>query len=347
MQSSKLPSISLPSQPSPPFTHKHQLNNELNDLNSYQLEDQNEKTLSLPLPDYPRISLGDFSGIQYTLERDLLAPDLEKMAPHLWLLSTQSSSNVSPLHHQAVKGRKIIITEDPRLHLVWIYDRIFLKPVPAYLLSYNFWTQYLLNTASPLPEPTRTELCKSALGFLRTYKYLIKHRSDHRIAIDKELELLPAKTSFTSLSNFISDLESITDSNVSKRYHYGEIRLTRLNFYGKFILRRWHFHTVHGQYGAYFKRFYGPLLFVFTIMSLILNSMQVELAVEAMLNSGQWTGFWSLCRYFCVLTLVAIFCVGGAMFSVLMWMIVDEWIYAIRDRRAKRRSGTAVVKEKV
>ena len=68
------------------------------------------------------------------LYRELWAVDLERMAPHLWIMSTQSSSNVSPLHQQKVKGREIVVTEDPRLHLVWIYDRVFIKPLPRYVL---------------------------------------------------------------------------------------------------------------------------------------------------------------------------------------------------------------------
>jgi hypothetical protein len=43
-----------------------------------------------------------------------------------------------------MKRREIVVTEDPRLHLVWIYDRVFIKPLPKYLLSHDFWQIYLL-----------------------------------------------------------------------------------------------------------------------------------------------------------------------------------------------------------
>ena len=58
-------------------------------------------------------------------------------------MSTQSSANINALHRQRVKGRHIIITEEVRLHLVWIHDRIFVKPLPKYLLSHVFWEWFL------------------------------------------------------------------------------------------------------------------------------------------------------------------------------------------------------------
>jgi hypothetical protein len=77
------------------------------------------------------------------LKQDLYAEDLETIAPYLWIMSTQSSANINPLHRQRVKGSEIIITEEPRLHLVWSHNRIFLKPLPRYLLSFTFWEAFL------------------------------------------------------------------------------------------------------------------------------------------------------------------------------------------------------------
>ncbi|KAH8730326.1 hypothetical protein GQ44DRAFT_701175 [Phaeosphaeriaceae sp. PMI808] len=72
------------------------------------------------------------------LEKELCSKDLEIMAPRLWIMTTLSSANIKPLHRQLVKGREIIVTEEPRLHLVWIHNRIFIKPLPHYLLSQAF-----------------------------------------------------------------------------------------------------------------------------------------------------------------------------------------------------------------
>ncbi|KAH6980614.1 hypothetical protein BKA56DRAFT_585781 [Ilyonectria sp. MPI-CAGE-AT-0026] len=59
----------------------------------------------------------------------------------------QDSGNISPLYWQLVKRRTIIVTEDPKLHLVWIHDRIFIKPLPRYITSYAFWRDYLCTEA--------------------------------------------------------------------------------------------------------------------------------------------------------------------------------------------------------
>lgn len=74
---------------------------------------------------------------------------------------------------------------------------------------------------------------------------------------------------------------------MSTRYCYGELRLTRLNFYAPLLLGKLHFEQVHGQYGDFFGRLYGPLLFAFAIVSTILNSMQVALASEQ-LAAAHW-----------------------------------------------------------
>ncbi|CAJ2513956.1 Uu.00g020750.m01.CDS01 [Anthostomella pinea] len=51
------------------------------------------------------------------------------MASRLWWMSKQDSANIFPLHWQLVKQRTVIVTEDPKLHLVWIHNRIFIKPL--------------------------------------------------------------------------------------------------------------------------------------------------------------------------------------------------------------------------
>ena len=98
------------------------------------------------------------------LYQESWATDLERMAPQLWMMSTQSSSNISALHRQKVKGRAIVVTEDPRLHLVWIYDRVFVKPLPRYLLSHLFWSQFLSTEQSILRGRSRRS-SKFMLGY--------------------------------------------------------------------------------------------------------------------------------------------------------------------------------------
>ena len=159
----------------PPFTIEHELNHELPASGAAQR-----------LPGYPQILLQDTTELRTFLSKDLRAPILEALSHRLWWMSTQSSAHVWPLHHQAVKLRNIVISENPELHLIWYYDRIFIKPLPKYLLSFDFSNTYLTSQPSSLGQE-REIIKRSALGFLRTYQYLVQYESDFNIAIEKGL----------------------------------------------------------------------------------------------------------------------------------------------------------------
>jgi hypothetical protein len=272
------------------------------------------------------------------LKREFCTGDLERIAPYLWIMTTFSSGNINPLHRQRVKGRQIIITEDPRLHLVWIHDRIFIKPLPHYLLSREFWKLHLDVGAGQQEE--KSDLCKAATGFLRTYYYLVQHESDFHIAQQEDLRLLPKSIDWASFCRFRQDLNQIEDSTVSNRYHYGELRLTRLNFYAPFLLRKFHFEQVHGQYGDFFGRLYGPVLFVFATVSTILNSMQVALAAEQLVVVP-WKSVWYISRYFSILSLTGAVAISTCFVLLWLWIFLDEWIFTIRRRREKKRDMRA------
>jgi hypothetical protein len=157
------------------------------------------------------------------------------MAPHLWVMSTQSNANINPLHRQRVKGREIFVTEEPRLHLVWWHDRIFVKPLPRYLLSYYFWDVVLAQN-SPWLGNRQDAIRSAALGYLRTYRYLVQRETDFRIAQQDHLHLIPREVSWAELCQFVSGFDQIKDNDVSLRYCYGELRLSRLNLYAPLLL---------------------------------------------------------------------------------------------------------------
>lgn len=289
------------------------------------------------LPSQPSIKLSDTRRLRSFLRADLCSPDLEKMAPRLWIMTTPSSDNINALHRQRVKGREIILTEEPRLHLVWIHDRIFIKPLPRYLLSHTFWEGYL--DSNKLGED-RSEIVKAAAGFLRTYRYLIKHETDFNIAQQDHLRLVPKDIDWPAFCRFTAELSSIDDRAVSKRYFYGELRLTRLNLYAPLLLHKFYFEQVHGQYGDYFARLYGPILFMFAVVSTILSSMQVALAVEQ-LTATQWISVWHASRWFSVLSLLGSAVIVGWFLFLWLWMVLDEWVYAARRQLGKPRQEVA------
>lgn len=127
---------------------------------------------------------------------------------------------------------------------MWINDRIFIKPLPPYLLSYQFWNTYLLSSTSPLE--SRHDIRKAALGYLRTYHHLIQHESDLKIAQQEGLRLERPDASWTDFCRFASQLGRIYDADVSSRYHYGELRLSRLNLYAPLLFHQFYYEQVHG-----------------------------------------------------------------------------------------------------
>jgi hypothetical protein len=282
------------------------------------------------LPDQPSIMLNDAAHMRLFLEKELCSKDLEIIAPHLWIMTTLSSTNVNPLHRQLVKGREIIVTEEPRLHLVWIHNRIFIKPLPRYLLSQAFWEMYLDENSDRLGDG-QSDLRKAATGFLRTYRYLIQYESDFNIAQQDNLRLIPRDVEWTSFCQFVLELNHIEDSAVSGRYCYGELRLTRLNFYAPLLLRKFHFEQVHGQYGDFFGRLYGPILFVFALVSTILSSMQVALAAKSLV-AAHWDLVWYISRWFSRVSLVGAAVVSMWFVLLWLWIFLDEWIYTVRRK---------------
>jgi hypothetical protein len=56
--------------------------------------------------------------------------------------------------------------------------------------------------------------------------------------------------------------------------------LTPLNVYAPLPLGRVQFHRVEYQYGTFFAQIYPPVLFVFGVVAIVLNGIQVFLAVD-------------------------------------------------------------------
>lgn len=261
------------------------------------------------------------------LAKEFCSNDLDRVADKLWWMSKQDSGNISPLHRQLVKRRTIVLTEDPKLHLVWVYDRIFIKPLPRYIGSYTFWKDYLCAEASSGGHEGRIR--QAALGFLRTYYHLVKHESDLRIAQDPSLCLVPPAITWEQFCEFASSLAGIPDRDVSLRYAYSEVRLTRLNFYAPLLLGKSHFQRVEYQYGSYFARFYGPILFVIGVVSVVLSGLQIIVSVGA--DPGK-TWPMGAAVWISVSAIVASCSLLFILGLLLIYKVAKEWKFAIRDR---------------
>jgi predicted DNA-binding protein len=75
---------------------------------------------------------------------ELRTARLDEIESYLWLAGLSNCAR--PLHRQQLLGREIIITEDPNEHLVWHKTRIFIKPLPIFLVDLDCWTRKICKT---------------------------------------------------------------------------------------------------------------------------------------------------------------------------------------------------------
>ncbi|KAK4185663.1 hypothetical protein QBC35DRAFT_556005 [Podospora australis] len=78
------------------------------------------------------------------LSRDLRSELFDEVLfPYVWPFARHGGHNVDPLHKHVVKDRTVVVSEDPKLHLVWSGNVVYLKPVPEYLFNHEFWLNFL------------------------------------------------------------------------------------------------------------------------------------------------------------------------------------------------------------
>ena len=322
----------------PPFIEEYGINQDLKIVRTHNgaatvinADDEGPPTL----PGHPQIAIGD--NILEFLSQELITSDLDSISPHLWLVGTQRSSHVSALHHQLVRGRSILITEDPKLHLIWIENRVYIKPIPAYLLNHAFWVYILSKETSPFLNDHRTVLLGSALGFLRSYTYLIKHESDFQLA--KNNSLIPTSTTWKAWNRLSSSFRDVLDSDVSQRYRFGELRLSRLNILSILLLRRWSFKT-RGQTGTYLASLFAPFIYIWATINVALAAMQLEVGIQQLYgpgDQGNWMAFAAVSRWSSVTILILV-----AMSTLIILLLIcvrytEQLLFAIRDLLRKKR----------
>lgn len=210
------------------------------------------------------------------LDHDLDVARLNHIHRRLWMAGRPM--NYYALHRQGMMKREVVLTEQADLHLIWSNSTVFVKPFPPYLADHDFWTTHLCGSG---------ELHKSACGFLYSYSWLISQESDFNIA--QSLNLIP-RMQWAQWRPYIQDVRKTIDAmplnQISSRYHYGELRLRRLNwlyrFYGRpgdRSLIRGYFYS-YRTYTSFFVRQFAWIFAVFAYVTIILAAMQLGLATE-------------------------------------------------------------------
>jgi hypothetical protein len=165
---------------------------------------------------------------------------------------------------------------------------------------------------------------------MRSYSYLIQYESDFDLAQDKGL--IPKSDGIDNITwdafaHLIATFEGYEDANVSPRYSYGELRLTRLNFYSRIFLGKLTFHHIDAQWGSYLNHFMVPSLIIFSIISVILNAMQVRLSAQSVQYSDKdGMAFIFVSEWFPVVALVFVGLFSTFMILFIMFMFChDIW----------------------
>jgi len=255
-------------------------------------------SLFLKLPGHGYVASADLSAY---LTTNLNVSRLSDIFPFLWFAGRPGY--IRPLHRQRLVQRSIIVTEQADLHLIWYDQRIYIKPLPPFLLCHDFFFRHIC--VSPL--------YADACGLLRSYMKLVQHESDHRIAV--ELGLLPEGISWAQWSAFAVQ---VWPAAVSKRYEYGELRLFRLNLIFRFWFGHWicGYHLLHTNFNSFFGRNFAWPLVTFAYLTTVLNAMQVVLASGR--QGRQIEGVFFGAGFIVVMAILGTFCAVAAFFIVLL-----------------------------
>ncbi|EPE08330.1 hypothetical protein F503_01113 [Ophiostoma piceae UAMH 11346] len=265
------------------------------------------------------------------LQNELACVVLDELYPHLDLVARKSGSHIDPLHVHAAKGRSIVVFEHARLHLVWHLNKVFLKPIPACLLRESFWSANM---------EAGGQMQRQAVGFMRTYAFLIQHQSDFAIA-QREGLLPPAgRLTFAGFEAFIKAFRHAPDDEVSLRWHFGQLRLNWLDWavrifrphipkqYGG-MLRQFYYEEQFHQTRQFLYEFGAQLLAVFAAVSLILSAIQVALAAKP---DNPWTGFAPTSAWFSVVVIIFLVATVVLVGTVSCVVLMVQIGYGLRSR---------------
>ncbi|KAI9775463.1 MAG: hypothetical protein M1839_001080 [Geoglossum umbratile] len=222
--------------------------------------------------------LGPEQTWQEWIHEELDVKRLNRVHRHLWVAGRVG--NIRRLHAQKMLDRRIVVTERADMHLVWMDTTIFMKPLPPWLLSHEFWARHICRSGK---EQGAEDLHPRACGFLYTYTKLVRSQNDLEIAHSNRL--IPCEIEWGSWAAFVRSFQEAkinpgrTPYAVNCRWWYGELRLNRLNMVYRLMV-----HDMRGYYyrSRRYKNFlesnFAWVVAVFAYAVTILTAMQVVLS---------------------------------------------------------------------
>lgn len=270
-----------------------------------------------PLSDVvtPNDLLGEQNRLQRTLRNDVL----ESMHKHLWYAGRKG--NLSPLHHQKVIRRDIILTERARLHLVWYDKTIYVKRLDDELLNWKYFSTVVCGNET---------VYQAASGFLLSYAHLIEYPSDLEIAkshglVNKTIDWRKWQTFRTSI------LHHLADRDIHDRYEYGELRLDRLNHIYRVKFLGLSYFNIYRDYSSYFGDNYTALVALFALVSVALSAMQVMTSVDGPPAAVSITSY-----RFSIAVLVALAGSCAVLLALYIALYVWNWLLIFIRRQPRK-----------
>ncbi|OAK97719.1 hypothetical protein IQ06DRAFT_280372 [Phaeosphaeriaceae sp. SRC1lsM3a] len=288
---------------------------------------------------YGQNSLRPATERQTFLRDQLETPRLNAIHDYLWLAGLPVAAR--PLHRQILLGRTVFITERPDEHLVWFETQIFIKPLPDYLLNYDYWLENLCDDDGE-------DLYQSACGMLLSYAWLICYESDLNLA--KEIGLMHKDVEWPSwtayLEEFLANMDRTSSRDINKRYNYGELRLSRLN-----AIYRWKppSHSLRNLmrgyrvgsmwYNVFFKRHFGWLFAVFGTFSVCLSALQVGLSTSKLQLDERFQRMSYGLTMISLVVIIAVVMIILVAWVILFWYhLITSWRYNKATEHKRHRS---------
>jgi hypothetical protein len=316
----------------------------------------------------PRLDNVDRVSIDAEIGRELDVGRLIRIQRWWWLVGRPMPPR--PLHKQIALGRNLVIDEKMDMHLVWTTGRIYLKPIPSFILCDKFWSDNLtcqpttpcpcsapvpvspspnttLNTRGTLlinqrgqsqqQDCSRQSNRRRALGFLLSYIALVRHESDFIIA--QESRLIPKDVTWPVWNKMAHRILSIDDiyHQIDPRFVYGELRLSRLNkiyIYSGISIFRGYVSNFQ-RYDDFWRQNFTILTSSIAYMVIVLTAMQVGLATKTLSDSRVFDRASYGFTVFCILGPLIF---GAIMFLQFCLMFVDNWVSTKRYVHKRRKA---------
>ncbi|TLD32707.1 hypothetical protein PspLS_01006 [Pyricularia sp. CBS 133598] len=273
---------------------------------------------------------------------------LEKIHRHLWLAGRPMPPR--PLHYQRSMNRAIVVTEKMDMHLVWGDGRIYIKPLPRFILEPCFWTADLAGPSEDVQRKDAAaegdeleEYRRRARGLLYTYAAMVASDSDFRIARDHHL--LPEGLEWQAWRKLVAQLLdgrelAFTYSSMHPRFCYGELRLSRLDkicFYWETPLVN--YTTKWNQYESFFRHNLGLLISSAGYVVVVLTALQVGLATDLKDNEA----FQSASYGFTIFAILGPLAALGLILVAFFYLFINNWVATVafgkKREKAMRHSG--------